>query len=484
MRAKEGRGDLSVLLTLLAGVILSAVALSWWQGTLSAPTLARRVPLPGEVPGSGASAAPVERPVRIGESFARFDGVPSREILGTWPGFRGEFHDNVAPASEKLAEVWPVRGPARLWSVGLGEGYAGAAIRNGCAYVLDYDGTTGEDALRCFSMDDGREIWRRSYKVRIKRNHGISRTVPAVTGRHVVTLGPRCHVMCVDAVTGDLRWGMDLEKDWGTNVPMWYTGQCPLIAGNQVVLGVGGRALLVGIDCETGNVLWETPNPRRWTMSHSSVMPMEFRGKKMYIYCAVGGIVGVSAEARDAGTILWETDQWNFPVVAPAPVPVGDGRFWITSGYGAGSALFQIEEAGGRYSVKLLKRLERKVFACEQHTPVFYQGYLYTVLPADAGPVRKQAVCMDPEGRVMWTSGASERFGLGPFMVADGKVLILEDDGMLTMIRATPDGYRKLAQAKVLDGKEAWAPLALANGRLLIRDYGTMRCLDVAGTNQ
>ena len=467
---------LLVLAIVVAGVVLSGGLIAWWQVSPVAPGIVRRAPQPGE----GTAPAPVASDfVRIGELFRRGDGVPSR-LTAVWPGFRGPTGDNVAPASEALAGAWPEGGPRRLWSVALGEGYAGPAVRNGCVYLLDYDSGDEADVLRCLSLDDGREVWRRGYKVRIKRNHGISRTVPAVSERHVVSMGPRCHVMCVDAITGDYRWGLDLEKQWGGSVPMWYTGQCPLIDGHQAVLGVGGRALLIGVDLETGKVLWETPNPRNWQMSHSSVLPMEYRGRKMFVYCAVGGIVGVSAEEADPGAVLWESAEWNVPVVAPTPVPVGEGRFWITSGYGAGSALFQLEQgAGGSIVAKLVKRVERTVFACEQHTPVFYQGHLYTVLPADAGAVRKEAVCMDPEGRVLWTSGPAARFGLGPFMVADGKLLILEDDGVLTMAEASPAGFVRLASAKVLDGKEAWAPMALADGRLLVRDYGTLRCLDL-----
>ena len=131
--------------------------------------------------------------------------------------------------------------------------------------------------------------------------------------------------------------------------------------------------------------------------------------------------------------------------------------------------------------VKQEFRLEKTVFACEQHTPIYYQGYLYSILPADAGGSRKQAVCMDPNGKVMWKSGTTEQFGLGPFMIADNKLLLLEDNGKLTMIEATAKGYVKLAQAKVLEGKEAWAPMALAGGRLLVRDYGQMKCLDLRG---
>src|SRR5690606_13956545 len=121
--------------------------------------------------------------------------------------------------------------PPVLWSAELGEGHAGAAVAGGRVYVLDYDERRQADALRCFSLEDGREIWRRFYTVRLKRNHGISRTVPAVSGNYVVTLGPGCHLMACDARSGNLLWGLDLVEHFRTEVPLWYTGQCPLIDG-------------------------------------------------------------------------------------------------------------------------------------------------------------------------------------------------------------------------------------------------------------
>ena len=59
-------------------------------------------------------------------------------------------------------------------------------------------------------------------------------------------------------------------------------------------------------------------------------------------------------------------------------------------------------------------------------------------------------------------------------------IFVMNDDGVLTMAEATPQGYRQLARAKVLPGHESWAPLAIAGGRLLARDLTSMVCLDVA----
>jgi hypothetical protein len=86
---------------------------------------------------------------------------------------------------------------------------------------------------------------------------------------------------------------------------------------------------------------------------------------------------------------------------------------------------------------------------------------------------------MDLTGRVVWTSEAAQPFGLGSFLLADGKILALNDSGLLRLIEATPAGYHVLAQAQVLKGRESWGPMALIGGRLLARDFTRLVCLDV-----
>ena len=158
---------------------------------------------------------------------------------------------------------------------------------NGRVYLMDYDQPKRSDALRCLSLADGKEIWRFAYRNAVKRNHGMSRTVPAVTEKFVVAMGPKCHVVCVDAITGELRWGMDLVREFGSTVPPWYAGQCPLIEGGKVILAPAGKdALLIAVDIQTGKEVWRTPNPNGWQMTHSSVMPVDFCGELMLVYCA------------------------------------------------------------------------------------------------------------------------------------------------------------------------------------------------------
>lgn len=391
---------------------------------------------------------------------------------GAWPSFRGPERTGWIEPTTPLARKWPADGPRRLWQVAMGEGYAGAAIRDGRVYVIDYDPQDQADALRCLSLDDGREIWRQTYPVKVKRSHGMSRTVPAVADRTVVSLGPKCHVIAADAITGELRWGMDLVERFGTTVPPWYAGQCPLIDGGRVILAPAGKqVLMAAVDLRSGELAWTTPNTRGWSMTHASVATMQLGDRRMYIYCGSGGVAGVDAQT---GRLLWQTDAWRVRIATvPTPVVIGDGRVFFSGGYNAGSMMMRIRPEGDGYATEVLWRLDAKLFGATQQTPILYRDHLFGVRPDG------QMACLDLDGNVVWTSGPKARFGIGPFLIAGGLMYLMDDDGQLTLAETSTRAYKPLATARVLDGHESWGPMALAGDRLIVRDLTTMACLHV-----
>jgi len=56
---------------------------------------------------------------------------------------------------------------------------------------------------------------------------------------------------------------------------------------------------------------------------------------------------------------------------------------------------------------------------------------------------------------------------------------VLNDSGNLSLVEANPGAFRLLAQAQILQGQEAWGPMALAGSRLLVRDLTRLVCLEV-----
>lgn len=420
--------------------------------------------------------------VNIGQNFELFSQEVSSEFNGKWTRFRGSDFDNINKDNIKLINKFPAAGPKILWKHNLGEGHAAPAIYNGKVYILDYLESEKADALRCFSLISGEELWQRKYFVHVKRNHGMSRTVPAVNEKYVISMGPKGHVMCSDPNNGDFLWGIDLVKDFKTEIPFWYTGQCPLLDNDIAIIAPGGKSLLIAVDCKTGNILWETPNPNNWQMSHSSVMPMILDGKKMYVYAAIGGICGISASGNDKGKVLWELKDFNPNVVAPSPLIFDDGKIFMTAGYGAGSILFKVEKNNEDYSVNILQQFKPKNgIASEQQTALFYKDHIFIILPKDAGSLRNQFVCCKPNDcqDILWTSGKSQRFGLGPYIIADGKFFILNDDGTLTIAKASTKEFIPLDKKRILNGHDAWGPIAIADGKLIMRDSKQMVCIDI-----
>jgi len=397
------------------------------------------------------------------------------DVMCDWPGFRGPRRDAISEEGTPLVRKVPPGGPPVLWQVDVEEGYAGAVVRNGRVFVLDYDKQAQTDTLRCLSLGDGREIWRNGYPVTISPNHGITRTVPALLGDAVITIGPRCHVACWDMETGQNRWLFSMVERYGSEERQWYTGQCPLVDGGRVILAPCGRdSLLVALDAATGEDLWRTPNPRGWKMTHSSVMPVEFAGQRMYVYCGTGGTAGVSAED---GRLMWDETSWTESfATSPSPLAVSDGRIFLSSGYDAVGAMWlQLKQQGDSIVAEAAGKLDRKQFNSEQQTPIFYQGHLYGIRKFRGG----QFVCLDLQGNEIWNSG-QDKFGHGPYMIADDMLLIFGDNGMLVAAEATAEAYRPLWRWAVYDhGHEAWGPLAIASGRLILRDMTRMTCLDL-----
>ena len=419
--------------------------------------------------------------VIIGEFFKNFDVDGTTNATGDWPCFRGDKRDNISAVTTKIPDNWSKNQPRPLWHIPLlGEGHAAPAVLNGKIYLLDYDEKLKADTLRCLRLDDGKELWRRWYKVKTKRNHGISRTIPAVTEKFVVTIGPKCQTMCVDSQSGDFKWGIDMVRDLGAETPFWYTGQCPLIDDDIAILAPCGKdSLMIGVSCETGKTLWRTPNDLKWKMSHSSIIVATVNGAKTYVYAALGGIVGVSAEKENRGKVLWRTTDWNFAVVAPSPVYLGNGKFLITSGYGAGGMLFQVD-AENKVN-KIQKYPPRKGICSEQQTPIAVGNKIYSILPKDAGRLRKQFACFSADDceKPIWTSGA--KFGLGPYVFVDGKFLILDDGGTLTMLKPGEESARILGKFQAIpDGHDAWGPIAVVGSKILLRDLTRLYCYDIS----
>ena len=416
-------------------------------------------------------------------------------ISGAWTEFRGAERDNVSRDPTPLARGWPEGSrPPVLWNLEVGEGYAAPAVYQGRVFLLDYDPARKGDLLRCLSLADGKELWQIFYPNPIRPNHGQSRSVPAVTDRYVVTVGPSAHVLCAEIKTGKIAWVKHMVMEYNTKIPDWWSAQSPILDRGRVILAPAGmplsksqqakrdsklpppeQVLMCAVELASGRTIWKTPNTLNWKMSHVSITPMTLQGRKTFVYSTVAGVCGVSA---DDGKLLWSSEDFTVPTAAAAsPVEVGPGYLFVCGGYGAGSALLRIQPEGEGYKTECLYKLKSKEAGSEQQTPIFYRGNLYLMIP------NGELICMDPiSGKRRWSSGMGKfgKTGYGPYLATEQEFMYVMEDGVLTLVELNPNEYKELWRGKVIEGPETWAPLVLVHGRLFVRNVKKlMACLDV-----
>lgn len=297
--------------------------------------------------------------------------------------------------------------------------------------------------------------------------------MPAVDGEYMFSLDPKATFHCFDAESGQELWRKNLVQEYGTRIPPWYTGQCPLIEEDRVLIAPGGTALVVAFDKATGDEIWRTPNPEEWPMSHSSLIPARLAGVDQFLYTTLFGAHGIAAAGGE--------QLWHFPFkfnisASPSPVTLDGERVYITAGYDSGGAMLRITGRDDKLTAEEIFVHAPDDWNSEVQTPIAYKDHFFAVGKKKRGLF----TCLDGTGKTVWTSEGKASFGLGGFLLADGMFFLLEGKtGMLRLMEASTREYKELASAQILGGHDVWAPPALSDGKLVIRDLERMVCLQV-----
>ena len=387
-----------------------------------------------------------------------------------WPQFMGPNGDGTS-AEKGLLRAWPADGPKALWTFAMGPGYGGAAIRDGKVYVLDRVDKK-KDVLRCLDLGSGKEEWTFSYDAPGEVNHEGSRSTPAVTENYVYTVGPFGHFHCLDRATHQVVWKKNLVTDYGTKPPRWAVGQSPLLYENLVV--VAPQADLVGVvafDQATGAEKWRSGEIG--AMGYCSPMKITIDQVDQIV---VFTPIGVAAVRASDGKLLWKyAHACKIPI--PNVTALGGGRLFVTGAYLAGSAIIQVSQEGGKWTVNELASINQMGGHC--HPALLWQDHLY--LLCNINERSDGMVCFDLEGKVVWQTRKDPNLDKGgSILTADGLIYVMDGrTGELYIVEPSPQGFKSLGKATLLGGKEIWGPLALSEGKLVIRDQSQMKCVDL-----
>jgi outer membrane protein assembly factor BamB len=411
-----------------------------------------------------------------------------------WPQFMGPDRNSISP-QKKLLRTWPQEGPKVLWTANVGVGYGGPVAKDGKVYLLDRDDKVG-DNLRCFDLATGRELWNFAWDAPGEVMFTGSRAVPTLEGNYVYSCGPYGDLYCIDINTHKPVWKKNIWKDYGGGeIPRWAISQSPIVYGDLLIIASQApQAGVVAYDKTTGNVKWKTPEIG--PVGYVSPTIVKIDGKDHVVMVSSSGrttgsdgkVVGIDPLS---GKILWEYGKWNCRNSVPGAVDAGENRMLIAGGYDLGATMLKVEKnSAGSYEAKELFVTEE--FGDQTKNPVLYNGYFYAQYGTNSR--RDGLVCMKMDGTIMWKTKRDPDFNKGSMILADGLLLATTGGKALYLIQPDPSGFKPLASADLLQegvpGTDAgstrggsaqnWAPIALADGKLLIRDQSRLLCVQVA----
>ena len=421
-----------------------------------------------------------------------------------WPQYLGPDRNSTSP-QKGILRAWPESGPEVLWTVNVGPGYGGPVVKDGKVYLLDRDDKTG-DIMRCFDFKTGKELWKFSYDAPGSVMFPGSRSVPVVDSKYVWSCGHNGDLYCINIKTRKPVWNKNIWTDFGgTKLPIWAITQCPIIYGDLLIVSSQAPgAGVVAYNKLNGNLVWKTPYLGNESYSSPSIVKIDGKDHIAIVISSTnpvgnrdlpqtsGSIVGIEPLT---GKILWEYKDWLCHISVPSAVDAGGNKVLVAGGYEHGVVMIKVEKkADGSYGVTEL--FKHNDFGDHTKPPILHNGYFYAQFSTNSK--RDGLACMDMNGKVLWKTMREPLFDKGSMILADGVILASDGKNSLYVIEPSPTGFKPLATAEVLKPAETtntdqttppsrmggvaqnWAPLALAEGKLLIRDKSRLMCVRVA----
>jgi len=419
-----------------------------------------------------------------------------------WPQYLGPNRNSIS-SQKGILRRWPAAGPEVVWAASVGRGFGGPVIKAGKVYLLDRDDKVG-DNLRCLDLSNGKELWNLAYDAPGTVMFPGSRSVPTVDGDMVYSCGHNGDLYCIDTRTHKPVWNKNVWKDFGGGrLPMWAITQCPLVYGDLlIVASQAPQAGVVAYDKLTGSIKWKTPPLGLISYASPAIVKVDGKDHVVMITSStnpfqrtssvdeLGNVVGIEPLT---GSILWKFDQWQCHVPVASAVDAGENKMLIVGGYELGTVMLKVEKKpDGSYAAAELFRT--KQFGDQTKSPVLYKGHFYAEYGTNER--RDGMVCMSMDGEIKWKTKRAPDFNKGSMILADGLILASDGARSLYLVEPNPSEFKQLASAELFPEAAAgsdndiaariggrnqnWAPMALADGKLLIRDQTQLKCLKVA----
>jgi outer membrane protein assembly factor BamB len=408
---------------------------------------------------------------------ARKQAVAPERPAESWP-FWGGPRRNFISSSTGLANAWPKGGPPRLWSRTLGDGYSAIAEDKGILFTAYRRGS--KDVVVALDAASGKTVWEYAYDSPFHNAYVEAvgpgpYAMPQVVGDRVVTASGTGKIHSLDKRTGRPVWSHDLYGEFrATRLRFGYSCHglpfkdtlIYLVGGSAPWFGLGRGSAVVAFRQGDGAVAWTNHS---FTNAHSSPLLIDVDGQPQVVALVADKVIGFNPED---GEPLWSHPHPTQNGLAISTPVWADGNLlFVSSAYSGGARLLHLARSGGQTTVS--ERWHNPRLQLHFGTAIRVGDYIY-LSSGHSGPGFMSAVEI-ASGRIAWQT---RDFAKAQLLYADGKLIVLDEEGTLGLARATPERFQVLARVP-LQKRLSWTPPTLVGTRLYVRDRATISALEL-----
>ena len=393
---------------------------------------------------------------------------PLEAFGGDWPNWRGPDYNGISKEKD-FNPKFPDSGANILWQKSIGTGFSSISVSGGRVYTTGNSGTKetknnkdNKDTIYCLDAETGKEIWTYSFLAALDpvRYDGGPNATPTVDGDKLYCFAREGDIFCFDAVSGDIIWQKNIIADFGLKPITYGYSSSPVIFKEMVLLNGGAHGF--AFDKNNGKLLWKTSEESK--DGYSTPVFLDIGKEKLILIFTGDALRCINLkDGKQHWEYPWET-RHDLNVADPI---ISDDTVFISSGYGTGCALLKFDNS----KVDLVWK--NKEIRNHFNSSVLLDGYIY-------GFDEKTLKCLKlSDGSVAWSE---KGLGKGSLMMADNKLIILSDDGLLVIANATSEKFDKISEAKILDGR-CWTVPVLSGGKVYARNAkGDLVCVDMSSS--
>ena len=390
-----------------------------------------------------------------------------------WPQFRGPNGAGIS-AQKGLPVTWGAKD--YTWKVKLpGIGHSSPVVWGDTVLVTSAAQAGEKRALQAFVAATGKLLWTKHLGGVTHPKHALNSyasATPCTDGQLVFVAwgdNDEYFVVAHDVKTGAEKWRTQLPPSLSKHGH--GTATSPILFEDSVILlneHDTGPGYIVALNKNTGKQQWLLKRKIE-IMTYATPIIIDVNGAPQLINsCLDDGLMGIDPRK---GKVLWSTPgQFDLRTVA---TPVHwNGLVYGSCGGGGKGKLMLAVKVGGKGNVSETHiAWQRKRSLPYVPSPIIYKDHIYMWL--DNGIV----VCANPKtGEEIW----DERVGRGDFssspVCIDGKIYCSSRSGEFTVVDASPEFK---IRGRSLLGEQTHATPAVSNGRMFIRGFEHLFCLEV-----